>query len=128
MDPGLKGPNALVTGGSKGIGRHCAEILAAEAASVAICARDQKGVTEAVEALKRRGTTVIGRAVNVADRNALASWVKDGAAALGGIDIVVANVSALAVADNEAAWQVGFETDKIRSVRLANALMPWFES
>ncbi len=127
MDLGLKGLNVLVTGGSKGIGRHCADIFAAEGANVALCAREQKGVTEAVEALKAHGTNVIGRAVNVADKNALASWVKDSAAALGGIDIVVANVSALAVADDEAAWQAGFETDMMHSVRVVNAAMPWLE-
>jgi 3-oxoacyl-[acyl-carrier protein] reductase len=127
MDLGLKGLNVLVTGGSKGIGRHCAEIFAAEGANVSICARDQKGVTGAIEALKAHGTTVIGRAVDVADKNALAAWVKDSAASLGGIDIVVANVSALAVADDEAAWQAGFETDMMHSVRLVNAAMPWLE-
>jgi 3-oxoacyl-[acyl-carrier protein] reductase len=127
MDLGLKGLNVLVTGGSKGIGRHCAEIFAAEGANVSICARDQKGVTEATLALKAHGPTVIGRAVDVADKNALAAWVKDSAASLGGIDIVVANVSALAVADDEAAWQAGFETDMMHSVRLVNAAMPWLE-
>lgn len=127
MDLGLKGLNVLVTGGSKGIGRHCADIFAAEGANVAICARDPKGVTAAVEALKAHGTTVIGRAVDVADKTALAAWVEDSAASLGGIDIVVANVSALAVADDEAAWQAGFDTDMMHSVRLVNAAMPWLE-
>ena len=38
MDLGLKGLNALVTGGSKGIGQRCADLLAREGANVAICA------------------------------------------------------------------------------------------
>jgi 3-oxoacyl-[acyl-carrier protein] reductase len=70
---------------------------------------------------------VIGRAVDVADKPALAAWVKDSAASMGGIDIVVGNVSALAVGDDEAAWQAGFETDMMHSVRLVNAAMPWLE-
>jgi NAD(P)-dependent dehydrogenase (short-subunit alcohol dehydrogenase family) len=127
MDLGLKGLNVLVTGASKGIGRHCAEIFAQEGANVSICARDQTGVAGATEALKRQGTTVIGRAIDVADKNALEDWVKDSADSLGGIDIVVANVSALAVADDEAAWQAGFKTDMMHSVRLVNAAMPWLE-
>ena len=60
MDLGLKGLNALVTGGSKGIGRHCAEIFAAEGANVSICARDQKGVTAAVESAEGAWHAVIG--------------------------------------------------------------------
>jgi 3-oxoacyl-[acyl-carrier protein] reductase len=128
MDLGLKGLNALVTGGSKGIGRRCAEIFAAEGANVAICARDAGGVAEAVEALKGHGTKVTGRAVNVSDKAALEAWVRDSAGALGGIDIVVANVSALAVADDEAAWEAGFNTDMMHSVRLVNAAMPWLEA
>ena len=128
MDLGLTGLNVLVTGGSKGIGRRCADIFAAEGANVSICARDAAGVAEAVTAIRAHGTTVVGRAVDVADAGALAAWVSDSAADLGGIDIVVANVSALAVADDEAAWQAGFDTDMMHSVRLVNAAMPWLEA
>jgi NAD(P)-dependent dehydrogenase (short-subunit alcohol dehydrogenase family) len=125
MDLGLMGRRVLVTGGSKGIGRACADIFAAEGAHVAICARDAAGVTEAVAALKAHGTTVTGRAVDVADANALRAWIEGSAEAMGGIDVVVGNVSALAVGDDEAAWQAGFETDMMHSVRLVNGAMPW---
>jgi 3-oxoacyl-[acyl-carrier protein] reductase len=127
MDLGLKGLNALITGGTKGIGRHCAEIFSSEGANVAICARDSAGVSETVESLKAKGVTAIGRGIDVADKHALKSWVTDSASALGGIDIVVANVSALAVGDDEAAWQAGFGVDMMHSVRLVNAAMPFLQ-
>ncbi len=127
MDLGLKGLRVLITGGTKGIGRHCAEIFADEGAHVAVCARDAAGVTKTVEALKAKGVTAIGRGVDVADKHALKTWVTDSAASLGGIDMVVANVSALAVADDEAAWDAGFGVDMMHSVRLVNAAMPFLE-
>ncbi|QJF52336.1 SDR family NAD(P)-dependent oxidoreductase [Roseobacter ponti] len=127
MDLGLKGRRVLITGGTKGIGRHCAEIFADEGAHVAICARDADAVKASTDALKAKGVTAYGEAVDVADKAALETWVTDAAGALGGIDMVVANVSALAVADDEAAWEAGFAVDMMHSVRLVNAAMPWLE-
>ena len=75
MDLGLKGLNALVTGGSKGIGRRCADIFAAEGANVAICARNAAEVDEAVAGFKAKGVKGFGQAVDVADKAALEAWV-----------------------------------------------------
>lgn len=127
MDLGLKGMRALVTGGTKGIGRQVAEIFAAEGAHVAICARDQAEVSQTVAALRAKGVTAHGGTVDVSDKAALEAWVAASAAALGGIDMVVANVSALAVTDDEDAWKKGFDIDLMHTVRLVNAAMPWLE-
>ena len=127
MDLGLKGLRALVTGGSKGIGRRCAEIFADEGAHVSVCARGAADVEDAVAALARRGVTAFGQPVEVADKAALEAWVAASAEALGGIDMVVGNVSALAVQDEEAAWEKSFQTDMMHSIRLVNAAMPWLE-
>lgn len=128
MDLALAGKKVLITGGSKGIGLRCAELFVAEGADVALCARTAEDVETAVAALDGKGPTVIGTAVDVADKAALETWIAKSAEALGGIDIVVGNVSALAVADDEAAWKAGFDTDMMHSVRLVNAAMPWLEA
>ncbi|RAH96749.1 3-ketoacyl-ACP reductase [Acuticoccus sediminis] len=127
MDLGLKGMKALVTGGTKGIGRHCAEIFAAEGADVAVCARKAEEVADTVAALEAKGVKAFGQAVDVADKAAFERFVAAAADALGGLDMVVANVSALAVADDEAAWKAGFETDLMHTVRLVNTAMPFLE-
>lgn len=127
MDLGLKGLRALVTGATKGIGAACAEILAAEGAAVSVCARTSSDVDASVARLQASGATAHGMAVDVAEKAALEEWVAASAKAMGGIDIVIGNVSALAVNDDEAAWQTGFDTDMMHVVRMVNAAMPWLE-
>ena len=127
MDLGLKGLKAVVTGGTKGIGRAIAHTLAAEGVEVAFCARNAQEVAQAVTDLSAHGVPVFGEAVDVGDGPALQRWVAAAGDALGGIDIVVANVSALAIANDEAGWQRGFEVDMMGTVRLVDAALPLLE-
>jgi 3-oxoacyl-[acyl-carrier protein] reductase len=127
MDLGLAGMKALVTGGTKGIGRAIAEHFAAEGCDVAICARSAEEVAQTVAALSQRGVKATGRAVDVADGPALTQWVGDVGIELGGIDVVVSNVSALAIGQDEASWQAAFNTDMMGTVRAVNAAMPFLE-
>jgi 3-oxoacyl-[acyl-carrier protein] reductase len=127
MDLGLKGLRAVVSGGTKGIGRAIAETLAAEGVDVAICARNADEVKTTVAALAAKGVRATGRAVDVADGPALQAWIRDVAGEFGGLDIVVANVSALAISNDEAGWKSGFDVDLMGSVRMVEAAMPFLE-
>ncbi|KQT48965.1 3-ketoacyl-ACP reductase [Aureimonas sp. Leaf454] len=127
MDLGLKGRKALVTGGTRGIGRAIAETLAKEGANVAICSRKGDEAESVASELRSFGVATLGGGVDVSDGAALGAFVARSAEALGGLDIVVANVSALAVGADEDSWRKGFETDIMGTVRLVDAAMPFLE-
>lgn len=127
MDLGLDGRRAIVTGGSRGIGRATAETLASEGCAVGICARGEPGVREAEASLEAKGVKAFGRALDVADGAALRQWVREAAAALGGLDIVVANVSALGSGEGEEGWRNAFEVDLLHTVRTVEASLPHLE-
>jgi 3-oxoacyl-[acyl-carrier protein] reductase len=128
MDLGLHGRKALVTGATKGIGLSIAEHFAREGAAVAICARQAEEVAATVARLQAMGVAATGRALDVSDAPALQAWIGDAAAELGGLDIVVSNVSALAIGNDDASWRAEFDTDMMGTVHVVDAAMPWLEA
>lgn len=128
LDLHLKNLNVLITGGSRGIGRACAEILLVEGANVSICGRGAKDVAQTVSALSSGGGQIIGASCDVSDGTALSNWVAQSAKELGGIDIVIANASALVNGTEEADWSRAFETDLMQAIRLTNAATPFLEA
>nr|WP_205709402.1 SDR family oxidoreductase [Kineococcus siccus] len=118
----LTGTRVLVTGGTRGIGAACVAAFLAEGARVAMCARTAADVEAAVAAVPDGRLT--GAVVDVADREAVAAWVDASAADLSGVDAVVANVSAIAAANDLASWRLSLDVDLMGTVALVDAALP----
>lgn len=101
----------------------------AEGATVHFCARTESGVTASNEQLAKDfpNAKAIGSTVDVSDQKALASWVTSAAEQSGGIDVVVANVSALAALDGPDLWRQAFETDLLPLHTMTSTAIPYLE-
>lgn len=92
MDLGIKGRNALVTGGSRGLGRQAALSLAREGVNVAICARGEEGLRETAEELRALGSAVVDVTADLSSPDAADGLIASVEERLGPIDILVNNV------------------------------------
>ncbi len=126
MDLGLKGKKAIVTGGSRGIGRAIAEQLADEGVTLGVCARKADGLQQAAEALRAKGVTVFTKTVEVGNGPEYKAFITEAAEALGGLDIFVHNVSAM-VGQGEQGWERSFQLDMMGAVRGVEAAQPFLE-
>lgn len=127
MDLGLQGKKAIIVGGARGIGFAVAGILAREGCDLAVTARSEDGVKDAVADLKRYGTKVIGKAVNVKKPDDYRAWLEWAADGLDGCDILIPITSAGGGMGSEKYWHNAFEVDVMGPVRAAEVLVPRME-
>ena len=92
MDLGIEGRVALVTGGSRGLGRQSALSLANEGVNVAICGRSKETLDTAVREIETSGVSSIGVVADVSDPSAVEALHQQAVEGLGPVDILVNNV------------------------------------
>ena len=128
MELGLKGKVALVTGGSRGVGRAIAQALLAEGASVMITARDPQRLAVAREQLAHGGGVVHAVAADLEVDAAVRGMVQATIDQFGHFDILVNAAGSVNPADfaalTEAAWPAVFEQKLNGYVRCLRHAMP----
>lgn len=87
----LQGKNAIITGGSRGIGFHTALNLAKEGVNVAIVGRDEKALEEAKSGIAETGVEVIAISADVSNEAGVQSAVKEAGEKFASIDILINN-------------------------------------
>jgi 3-oxoacyl-[acyl-carrier protein] reductase len=88
----LDGQVAIITGGTRGIGRATAEMFAAHGAILALCSRSQEALDETAKQIGgRHGVKVFGRSADILDAAAMADFVKQVTDRYGRVDILVNN-------------------------------------
>jgi 3-oxoacyl-[acyl-carrier protein] reductase len=127
MQISLKGKSAVITGGSRGIGRSIALAFARAGAQVSICARGQAALETTATEILAQGVKAHAGRCDLADKEAIASYVAGAAQALGRIDILVNNASGFGASDDEAGWAKSIDIDVMATVRASHAAVPFIE-
>src|SRR5215469_12410247 len=132
MDLGLAGRKAIVTGGSKGLGKAITADLIAEGASVVICSRHIDELEATAAELTKDAADLAGTVhalpCDVTDPNQVGSFIDEAAAALGGLDILVNNAGGArpgrfgTLTDDD--WHADIEVKLLAQIRCTRAALP----
>jgi 3-oxoacyl-[acyl-carrier protein] reductase len=95
MDLGLKGKKAAITGSSQGIGNAIANALANEGCEVALSARGEERLNQAVADIEAKGVKAVGIITDLSSDDGCAAFINSAADQLGGLDILVNNVGGM---------------------------------
>ena len=133
MDLQLQDKRCVVLGGSRGIGRAIALGLAAEGADVAVCARGagargRNALNEVEASLHAQGRRVHVRPCDLADAASLAEFLDGTRQALGGVDVLVHNASALALGPSVADFEASLQLDVLAAARACAQVIPWMKA
>lgn len=95
MELSISGKKAIITGGSKGIGKAIAKELAKEGVDLGLCARNESGlIATSDEITSNYNVKVFTAAADTRDDNSISMFIDGAASALGGLDILINNAAA----------------------------------
>lgn len=128
MDLGLRGKVAIVTGGSRGIGKAIATSLAAEGCALVTCARGAEGLEAAVTELQETGADVLGLSLDLTDPASADQLVDAAMERFGRVDVLVNNVGGnrrkLFADTTDQDWEDIFNLNVQTHIRCSRAAIP----
>jgi 3-oxoacyl-[acyl-carrier protein] reductase len=131
MDLGLTGKVAVVTGGSRGLGRAAAQALVGEGAAVVVCARGEEALQEAAAGLRSHATAgaeVLAVVADLSGEEGARRVVDAAVARFGRLDVLVNNVGLAKGAGLEhttdTEWQEAFDQTLFPAIRMSRLAVP----
>ncbi|MGN6794347.1 MAG: SDR family NAD(P)-dependent oxidoreductase, partial [Streptosporangiaceae bacterium] len=134
MDLGLAGRRAIITGGSKGLGKAIAAELLAEGASVTICSRNAGELNATADELRKlaaddaQASPVFAMACDVTAPDQVAEFIESAVTAMGGLDILVNNAGGArpgqfgTLTDDD--WHADIDVKLFSQIRCTRAALP----
>jgi 3-oxoacyl-[acyl-carrier protein] reductase len=127
MNIDLKGRRVVVAGGSRGIGRSIALSFAQCGADVSICARNAPALEATRKEIAATGVRAHAETCDLGMEAEISRYIPNAAKALGGIDVLVNNATALALGDDEESWAQSIAVDLLAVVRASRVALPFLE-
>lgn len=124
MDLHLRDRVALITGGSRGIGRAIALGLADEGCHVAFCARGEEGVRRTEAELRAKGVDALGVVADVTRAGDVERVVAETVARFGRLHILVNNAGGSTKGDSDEEWEAAFRMNLLAAARATRAAVP----
>ena len=131
MDFGLQGKTALVTGGSRGIGRAVALALAAEGVNIALCGRTRETLEKTASDIRAHGVEAWPIEADVSKLENIQRFVRTATDAAGGADILINNaVTSLSAPFDEQTddhWRYHIDVKLMAYIRCAREVLPFMK-